>query len=917
MTGRHGGRSRSATPSVSLPAVVGRLRADRGPLALVLVVVVLATTVASAVPRLMERTADAAVRYSVATAGVDAELTALRPIQESPWEERTLRVDIAAGLAGLADQVRADMGDALADILAEPVTTVATSSLAPATPSGPVLHSLRMYHLGADAAHVEWLSGGPAPATLTGDQALAWDEEHAPWPVAAALSVDVAADLGLAVGDHLALQNENKSVAVDLVVSGVFRAIDPAEPVWSHATEVLSPRTVGSTLTQRTRVGVLLSDDELPIAIRAMPAGSTAATITFQPVAAAVRSDAVTEIVAEIAGLKAEALDSQAGGFYAEANQVDTDLDALLRTAAERTRAGAAQAWVLLAGVLAALGLTLLLAARLLLHRRADVLLTYRARGATALGLAVELGAESVLLAAVGTALGVWLAAALVPGTPPWPWLLPPAIVAAAAPPVLAVWHVVRRTRGGRRAANRHDRRVLERDRLAARALAEAAVLLAAVGAVAALRTRRVGPEGPDPLIALAPTLVAVAAGILLLHVLPVALHWSLRRARRSRRLVTLLSVARAHTTGTAVLPFVTIAMAAALAGLSATVAATVVEGQEQASWTVTGAEALVQHDPDAALLAVAADLSARPDVTAVPGTEAQAQAFGRWGDTLVTVVALPAREYAALLAQAPLPSAPGIATLADAAAAESSGADPVPVLVSEGIDAGQAAMSLLWDGVSVDVRSVGTAPAIFGEDVVVVDTGSFERSTGVAPAPDRLWVVGAGAERAVASTPALAGSDVQLRSAWLSANRADPLALAVLRLARAACLLLVALGALAVVLAAAATARERATTLAKVSTLGVDRRGARLVTAGELLPAVVIAALGGLGCAVVLSVVVVVPLGLRLVTMQQTTPRTVLPVLAGGPVVVAVVTVAVLVGLESIARRRQRLGTVLRMGGR
>lgn len=915
---RHDVRARRTRPGatpvrVSAAAVLGRARADLGPVCAAALVVALAAGVASAVPRLMAGTADDAVRYAVSSAGADAELSTLRPLRESLREQRVLRVDLAAGLDGLAGEVQTEMADVLSDVLQSPVTTVATSVLAPVTPADGDLHTVRMYHLGQEPNAVEWVSGHPGRATLTGDEALRWDEERDAWPVAAAVSVDVAADLGLAVGDHLALQNENRSVHVDLVVSGIFRVRDPADPVWSHAPEVVTPRAVGSVLTRRTQVAVLLSDDALPIAVRAMPAGSTTATVTFAPDPTAFRAEQVPEVVAAIAGLQADALASASdSGFYTAANEVQTDLDGVLTTAYDRTRAGAAQAWVLLAGILTTLGLTLVLTARLLLQRRSDVLLTYRARGATAAGLATELATESVLLAGVGSGAGLWLAALAVPGPTPWAWVLPVTVVAAAAPPTLAVWHVVHRTRGSRRAANRHDRRVLARDRVAARVLAEVALAVVAVGAVAALRVRHVGAAGPDPLTTLAPTLAAAAAGVLLVHLVPALLRWSMAHARRSRRTGGLLATARAQATGTAALPFVTVTLAAALAGLAATVTATVAVGQEQASWEVLGAEAFVESDPDPSVAAVAAELDARSDVVAVPGVVDDAQLFGAHGDGLVEVVALPADAYAALVGGTPLPPVPEVARLTEADAAR------LPVLVSSGLRPPDPSVSLLWDGVSVEATVVGVAPPTFGDgDVVVVDMAAFEEATGVTVAPDRIWLTGPGAERAAVSTPALAGSDVRLRSEWLRTARSDPLAVGLARGTRAGALLLAALAAVAVVLATSATAPGRATTLAMLSTLGLDGRSARRVSAGELLPGVALAGVTGAGCGVALALLVVAPLGLRLVTGQPTDPQVVLSGWLVAPPILAVVTVVVLVGVESLGWRPARVGAVLRTGAR
>lgn len=911
MSGRSGAPARRRGTGISVAGVLGRLRTDAGPLVGVTLVVALAAGVATAVPRLVARTADDAVQYAVATAGDAAEVTAIRPIQESPWDARYLDPELPSTIAQAADEVEAALSPALADVLGDPVTSVTTSALTPMTPLGEGLYQMNLYYLGRHGPEVEWLDGGPAPETVTARQAERWADEE-PWPVAGALSADVAADLGVGVGDRVSFRNENRSTFLDLVVSGIFRPKDPSARAWVGTGGLLSPRAVGSALTGRVLVGALLSDDSLPVAVRAMPAGTSFSTVTLAPEPTAFTSPALPTLIAEIAGLKTQAAqDAAQAGYYGTSNRIQTDLDAVLRTAQGRERAGTAQAWLLLAGVLATLGLSLLLAARLLLGRRAAALLTYRARGATGLGLSVELGLESAVVAALGTALGVGLVSVWVPGPMPWAWLLPVTCLAAVAPPALAVSLVVRRTGGGRPAANRLDRRVLARDRTAARVVLEAAVVLAAVGAVAALRARRVGSDGPDALMALTPTLVGIAAAVLLAHLVPVWIRWTLRGARRSRHTVGLLAAARAHSTGTALLPFAGLAVAVALAGLASTVAATIVQGRLDASWTAVGADVVAVADPDPSLLDVAADLDALPDVTAVAGVIDEGQLFGRWGSPLVRIVAVSAQQFADLLEATPLPGAPELRELA------ADGSDVVPVLLSAGFEGGTGSLSVLWEDVSVDVRPVGVAPGIFGDtDTVVFDAEAFGAVSGTVPAPDRLWLVGPGAEQAVEGSPALADADVRTRSGWLATQEEDPLGVALLRLAWAVTGGLWALCALVIVLAAATTARQRAGTLAMLRTLGLDRRAQRRVTAGEMFPGVATAVLGGLGSAVLLAWLVVLPLGLGLVTSQQGDPRLVVPAWVGAPAAVALVTVGVLVWLESLARRRERLGTVLRVGG-
>jgi putative ABC transport system permease protein len=88
-------------------------------------------------------------------------------------------------------------------------------------------------------------------------------------------------------------------------------------------------------------------------------------------------------------------------------------------------------------------------------------------------------------------------------------------------------------------------------------------------------------------------------------------------------------------------------------------------------------------------------------------------------------------------------------------------------------------------------------------------------------------------------------------------------------------------------------------------------------VAAGELLPPVIVAAVGGPLLGVLLARLTLGPLALRLLTAQAADPALVLPWWEIGLVTVALLAaVAAVAPVESALRRRQRLGEVLRAGG-
>ncbi|SET15557.1 FtsX-like permease family protein [Nonomuraea wenchangensis] len=140
------------------------------------------------------------------------------------------------------------------------------------------------------------------------------------------------------------------------------------------------------------------------------------------------------------------------------------------------------------------------------------------------------------------------------------------------------------------------------------------------------------------------------------------------------------------------------------------------------------------------------------------------------------------------------------------------------------------------------------------------------------------------------------------------------PLASGLLRLAWVSAVTLPALGLLGLALGTAAGAPERWQTLTRLRTLGLRPREARWVAAGELLPPVVVAAVGGPLLGVLLARLTFGSLALRLLTGAEPAPAS--PWWALGLVaVVFLAAVAVVVPVESALRRRRRLSEVLRAG--
>ncbi|SDQ70456.1 FtsX-like permease family protein [Quadrisphaera sp. DSM 44207] len=928
--------TRPVVRGVHLAGVPARARAHAGPLLLALLVVTLTAFLAVVTPRLVGRTADRTVQAAVQDAGPAADLLVREFLSDPSAVQVELDTTTAARVAERATALRDLAGSELpAGVLGEPVATVTASVLEVAVPGGPdaLMPLVHVWREGAPG--VRWLQGGPPAATGTARQ-VSSSPQTGPWPVQVALSEDVAAALGVRTGDRLAVHAadgvlENASdadPALQVVVSGVFEAEDPQDRVWSGATGLLAPRVSGAGVTERTEVAALLSAESLPVA-RLLDTSTTATTsYAFAARASALEARAAGRVGRRVAQLEADPTELADPSGLPEAR---SRLDDVLLDTERRVGSAAAQASVLLAGVVAAAVAALVVVADLLTRRRARELATSWARGASLAGTGAELVLEAAVVTALGATIALGLAGLLVPGPTSQGWLLPVLAVGALAAPILGVRAAARATGGRRAPADRSERHRTARDTALRRLALEGAVVLAAVGALVAVRSRGAagadegaaqdaGAGGLDVLVAAAPALGALVGALLLLRLLRPLARWVLARATGSRRVVPVLAAARAHASAGAGPPLVAVVLATSLAALAAALAATTSAGQVEGSWAAVGADVTVTTEPRADLPAAAGAVAARDGVRAAVAARVDddAQITERSAGGRVRLVVTDPAAFGRLLAATPLPDAPDLARLAGGTGGAGGAGGAVPALFSSDLlDELGASTTLVRGEGPVDLRAVGTVPALgsSAESTVVVDAVALSGALGAPVLPDVLWVAGPGAAQAVAAEPALRGTSVVERTDWLAERRAQPLTAGLGHLAAASAGVLVLLAVLVVVVGAAATAPGRATALAALRTLGVDGAQARRIALGELLPPVLLASAVGVGLGALLARAVTGPLQLRLLTGQPEAPDLVLPWWTAAPAAAVVLAVVVVVVVESSVRRRERLGQVLRVG--
>ncbi|MEO3773871.1 FtsX-like permease family protein [Micromonospora sp. B9E7] len=905
-------------PAPHWPSIRGRGRTDAGPLLLTATVIAAVALLAGAVPALFRAAADDAVQDTVRRAGHDANV-----LVHADWERDDGPTGGRVRMPRLADDVddfrtraTSALGPDLDAALLPPVAVVNGPILS--ITDGTVPRTFQFTYLSGDLGgpDVTWIAGN-APGPTVSDQYVETPYDGPPWPVQIGLSEADAAALDLGPGDRIPVK-DGQGRDKDVRISGIYRPADSADPAWRLAPALLRP-VPGADGEGTTRFAGLLSPESLPDARLAVDEDQLRRTIHFAPVPDALTWDATAPLASRVVKLKATS------GSSSERDQSlrwESQLDTALRAARTQISATSAQAAVLLAGVLTATVLVLLLAADLLVRRRASALSAARQRGAALPDLGAELIIESTVVSLSAAAVGLVLARAAAPGVS-WTWAVPVVLAGAVAGPAFGILAAARASRDRRQPANPAARRWIRATGQLRRAAVEAAVLIAAVAAFVTLHQRGLLPVGSDgdtgeltgdlilPISALA--LGALVGALVLLRLLPLGARGALRQALRSRRPLAVFGAAQAATTAGRALPLLVLVSTTALASFALILGTTVTRGLADGAWSTVGADARLDVGAGAATPALAERIAAEPGVGQVVVAQVtdSARVFTESTPLTPRLVIVDAAAFQRLLATTPLPDAPALARLT------APGPGDVPALVrsSDGeLRTGTRLQLSRDDAPAIRLAAVGTAPSVGGAgDVVIVDAAALA-DAGLPAVPNTVWVTGPGAARAVSNSGVAA--DVVLRADALRAQRVAPLTAGLLRLAWTAAAVLLALGLLGLALAAAAGASERWQTLTRLRTLGLRPRDVRWVAAGELLPPVVVAAVCGPLLGVLLARLTLGPLDLWLLTGQAVEPAAVLPWWLLGLVSVALLAAAAtVVPVESALRRRDRLSEVLRAG--
>ncbi|CAN5633071.1 hypothetical protein BH24ACT13_BH24ACT13_02070 [soil metagenome] len=906
--------------------LLGRqLRADLPVLAALAALVLISAFLAAALPRVLNRTADEALRRLVA---------------EAPPQARALRA-FSYGLLGTRQlkSVEAELRDSfrppLPDLVAK--ATVAATTESPSTvliartgepykgvPGLVGLTPTRFlgvrYQAGA-TEQIRWVAGRPpGPGKIVRQ---AEPGEPGTGLQVPRVDVGVAADparlMGYRPGQVFTLVPAEGSLSgnsLNIRITGLYEPLDPRAPFWDGESRLLRASVEQTDTAILYRGFALTSDRGYQRLLEAQPAGMRYEWDFPVPASGidAAEVPALRSAVDHAQGIVIQPGEAPMGFLGARSTvTVSAGLDDILDSYTEQARTAFAVSSLVLVGLVAVALAVLALAAGLGVERRRVALQLAAARGAGPRQVIGTHLAQAALAAVPAGTVGWLLAVRAVPARPSSLSLLgvTALVVTAVVVPPLAAWRTAAAgTAVGRRpdSPGGHS----SPRRLAVEGLA----VVLAIGGVLLLRRRGLSPPAAqvDVFLAAVPILLALAVGLLALRAYPVPLGWLGRTAARRRTAVPFIGLARATREGmAATLPLLVLLLALALAVFASVVQSTVDTGQRRAAWQLAGADLRLDRygfEPDQVAQVERVE-GVREVVPAVVDRDADL----RTPDdvTTVDVVAVDADAWAALLDDSPVPL-PAVRPQSGVAAG------PLPALLGAGLADDAPMVNVV--GMTVPLLPVGsTASVPAGEEdrpFVVVPLDALRETTGRRLRPTTLLLAAdPSAEPGLRALAEQMGSiEVTSRYAAYDELHRSPLVAGTSTVFRLGVAAAAGYAVLAVLLTLVATTRARNRVLSQLRTLGLSPGQARRLVFFELAPLVGAAAAAGL------AVGLMVPRLLR--TAVDLRPFT------GGPFPPAIrvdllTTVALTAGLlllvaltllvVTAANRRTSLGTVLRLG--
>ncbi|MDX2647120.1 hypothetical protein PV341_26860 [Streptomyces sp. PA03-1a] len=826
-----------------------RLRAAPGG-ALALAALVLVTAfLAAALPRTVEAYEDAALRDTLrrasltdrsVTATLDLSFSGVRGGGGSPFQAREL--------ARTEDMFRSVVRPPLALDTAQTVYGVRNAEAAAATDPGlprptrdrdPRATLVSQPGLAARSR----LVAGRMPASTAGER-----------EVEAVVTARTAKVMGLRAGSAVHLL-DTTGAGLTVRITGIVEPHSPGEAFWNAEQDLLAPTLVsvpgppGEDPEHYWHFTALIGQDAGGVVLD-LPEGARLYWHHPADVGALSAHDvpALRDRLASLSG----GPDSTQLRILTGSQAVTVGQDglaALLGPFVREREAAAPLVLIATVGVGAVAGIVLLMAGGLSAIRRRTELRLLRARGSSLTGLCARLLTESAVVVVPCTAAGVLLALLLVPAERSATSLLAGVLVAAVAVPALPLRAVALVRRVG---PERRDDLVQARPSRR-RAVAELTVAVVVTGAVVALRRRGTADGGADLLTAAAPVLVAVIGALVLLRLYPLPLRLLSRPAARMRGTVLYLGLARAGRTPSATaLPLVAVLVALAVTSFGGSVLTGVESGRDRAATRAVGGDARIESlttlpdGLDAQVRRVHGVLGTSPVRIETGLSTAPA------GTPYDLVVVDPAR-YAALVAST------GVGAPFPAATLEGDGSGPLPAIVSPALarEFGRTTVSVQAFAGATPVRTAAVrdvTPAVLGGEFVVVSAAGLARThpeTARSPvqAATALYVTGPrldGQALNAATRAASADLTVVLRSEERASFTSSALQTGARRVYLAAVAAGAGYSALALLLSLMVHTPQRKALLARLRTMGMTARQRQWLAVLEMLPQVLLGALGG-----------------------------------------------------------------------
>jgi putative ABC transport system permease protein len=567
--------------------------------------------------------------------------------------------------------------------------------------------------------------------------------------------------------------------------------------------------------------------------------------------------------------------------------------------------------WLLYVSLAVTAAIVLLLAARMIVLRRAPELALHRARGASLLQTGLAAGRGAAIGCVPAAVIGGTVAVLLIPGPVPpagwWPGLAV-LVVAVGAPAVLGAWQQRLPRSGKGRAAGGYSRagqtglsqpslgygalgygrRGRRRLGGGVRLVVEVTAVLAAIAGIVVFRQQGTQPgAGVNVYSSAAPVLVAIPAVIVVLRIYPLILRGLLRRVAHGRSATGFLGLAiAARAALTRVLPAFALVLAITVAAFAGMVRNAVTHGEITASWQAAGADVTISNAATAGAIPVAAQRA----FAAVPGVEHTA-VVSEWpltapNGTLMTGMAVDPASYSALVASSQTWPAVDASLLTGD-----------EVLVSPRARAefgGHKTVTLTTDNgpVPIRVRVAGTlsgTPALSaGGAFVLMPESLVAHETNFVP--NFVLLTGPGIDTARLTrlvNRMVPMATITVRSALLRQLAGAPVQRGAFLLFALALVGAAGLGLAVMLLQLALGAADREATLARLATMGLRNGQRTRLVLLEVLPAVMAAAVAAVASALVLPRIVAPSINLSAFTGSS----------AGVPLVPDVASVALPIG--------------------